>query len=68
MIIKITNHSHSKIAHLILTGCHQYAEYLVVAKRDSPGAFEVFQSCCNEMEFSESCLALGNMYLTGKGK
>ncbi|XP_003385413.1 PREDICTED: cytochrome c oxidase assembly factor 7-like [Amphimedon queenslandica] len=48
-------------------GCHQYAEYLIVAKKNPSKAFEVFSNCCHQMKFSESCLALGNMYLTGNG-
>lgn len=40
----------------------------MVANRETEKAFDVFKQCCSEMKFSDSCLAVGNMYLTGKGE
>ena len=54
--------------HKYVTGCHQYAEYLAMVKKETVKALQLFQTCCDEMKFPESCLALGNMYLTGKGQ
>ena len=49
--------------------CHQYAEYLIVAKKDRSRGLDVFLNVCENMKFSESCLSIGNMYITGnKGR
>ncbi len=39
-----------------------------MVKKDPQQALELFRKTCEEMKLSESCLALGNMYLTGKGE
>jgi cytochrome c oxidase assembly factor 7 len=45
--------------------CHQYAEYLMVGKKEPMRALEVFLNICENMKFAESCLAVGNMYVAG---
>jgi len=50
------------------TECHQYAEYLQSVKKEPCKAAELFHTTCKEMGFTESCLALGNMHLSGVGE
>ena len=40
----------------------------MMLKKDLQKASEVFETTCKEMRFNDSCLALGNMYLTGQGR
>ncbi|KAL5487065.1 hypothetical protein EMCRGX_G019623 [Ephydatia muelleri] len=47
--------------------CHQLAEFLCVVKKDRPRAAELFLSTCKQMGFVESCVGLGNLYLSSKG-
>ena len=37
-------------------------------KKQPAKAAELFNSTCREMGLQESCLALGNMYMAGKGE
>lgn len=48
--------------------CHRFAEYLYVAKKDRQRAADLFLSTCKQMGFVESCVGLGNLYLSGVGQ
>lgn len=49
------------------SGCHKYAEFLRMIEKKPSAAAELFRATCFDMGLSDSCIALGNMYLSGNG-
>ena len=58
---------HAYLINIIFTDCHRYAQYLQTTMGDPSKAAVLFHTTCEEMGVSESCVALGNLYLTGEG-
>ena len=56
------------LMHKWILGCHQYAEFLRVDRKTPVEAAELFRTTCTQMGLTDSCLALGNMYLVGSGE
>ena len=52
---------------LFSAACHRLAEYYRVVDKDLNKAVNLFEDTCLKKNFGESCFALGNMYIAGKG-
>ena len=53
---------------LFIVACHILAEFYASIEMDIDKAKELYEHTCKELDFNESCLALGNLYLTNKSK
>ena len=48
--------------------CHILAEFYMTVENDAAKGKELYENTCKELHFYDSCLALGNIYLTHKSK
>ena len=48
--------------------CHQLGEYYEGMEKDGTKAADLYEEMCFKHGFAESCLSLGNIYITGNGK
>ena len=53
---------------IFIVACHILAEFYASIEMDIDKAKELYEHTCKELDFNESCLALGNLYLTNKSK
>ena len=48
--------------------CHILAEFYMTVENDVAKAMELYENTCKELHVYDSCLALGNIFLTNKSK
>lgn len=53
---------------LSVVACHILAEFYMTVENDVAKAMELYENNCKELNVYDSCLALGNIFLTSKSK
>ena len=53
---------------LSLLACHILADFYMTVENDIAKAMELYENNCKELNVYDSCLALGNIFLTDKSK
>lgn len=47
--------------------CHQLGEYYEGVEKNATRAADIYEETCYKHGYAESCLSLGNIYITGNG-